>query len=100
MKARWSRRFGAGLGISAGALAVVMLFASPAMASPLFCGGARGLTAPVAVQGALDDAQTSAQSEGFYGACSIVDEPQIFEVCDDPNFGHIFRAQVTVSCEN
>ena len=59
----------------------------------------RGLTAEVAVDGAFDDARNSAQSEGFYGACSLVGEPQIFEVFDDPYFGHIFRAQVTVSCE-
>lgn len=100
MKARWSRRAGAGLGVAAGALALVTLFASPAMASPLFCGAGRGLTAPVAIQGAFDDAQTSAQSEGFYGACTIVGQPQVFETFNDPYFGHLFRAQVTVSCES
>jgi hypothetical protein len=80
-------------------MTAVMLFATPATASPLFCGAGRGLTAENAVQGALDDARNSAQSEGFYGACTLSGEPQIFETFNDPNFGHIFRAQVTVTCE-
>ena len=97
MNLRWSGR--ARLVAAAGATALVMLVASPATASPLFCGAGRGLTAQNAVQGAFEDAQTSAQSEGFYGACTLAGEPQIFEVFNDPYFGHIFRAQVTVSCE-
>ncbi len=99
MNRRWGRRTGHGLLVAAGAMTVVMLVASPATASPLFCGAGRGLTAENAVQGALDDAQNSAQSEGFYGACTLSGEPQIFETFDDPNFGHIFRAQVNVTCE-
>jgi hypothetical protein len=99
MNLRWSRRAGAGLTVAAGAMALVMLVASPAAASPLFCGAGRGLTAQNAIQGAFEDAQSSAQSEGFYGACALAGEPQIFETFNDPNFGHIFRAQVTVSCE-
>ncbi|HEY7271793.1 MAG TPA: hypothetical protein VH502_03590 [Actinoplanes sp.] len=99
MNLRPGRRAGAGLVLAAGALTVVMLLGTPAMASPLFCGAGRGLTAQNAIQGALDDAQASAQAEGFYGACSTVGEPQIFETFDDPYFGHLFRAQVTVSCE-
>lgn len=96
---RWSRRAGAGLTTAAGVTALVMLVASPATASPLFCGAGRGLTAQNAIQGAFDDARNSAQSEGFYGACTISGEPQIFEVFDDPHLGHLFRAQVNVSCE-
>jgi hypothetical protein len=84
--------------MAAGAAALVLLAASPASASPLFCGAGRGLTAENAIQGAFDDAQSSAQSVGFYGACSIVGEPQVFETVNDPNFGHLFRAQVFVSC--
>ncbi|MFI5893742.1 hypothetical protein ACIA5D_26925 [Actinoplanes sp. NPDC051513] len=99
MNPRWSRRAGAGLAAAGGATALVMLVASPATASPLFCGAGRGLTAQVAVQGAVDDAQSSAQSEGFYGPCALSGEPQIFEVFDDPYFGHLFRAQVTVTCQ-
>jgi len=99
MNRRWGHRTGAGLVVAAGAAALVMLFASPATASPLFCGAGRGLTAQNAIQGALDDAQNSAQSEGFYGACTMSGEPQIFETFDDPNFGHVFRAQVTVTCQ-
>jgi hypothetical protein len=98
MNLRWGRRAGAGIVVAAGATALVMMVASPAMASPLFCGAGRGLTAENAVQGAFDDAQNSAQSVGFYGACELSGEPQIFETFDDPNFGHIFRAQVNVSC--
>lgn len=97
MTLRFSRA-GAGVAVAAGAMALVALTAAPAVASPLFCGAGRGLTADVAIRGAVDDAQGSAQSEGFYGACTIVGEPAIFESTNDPRFGHIFRAQVTVSC--
>ena len=99
MNLRSSRRAGAGLAVAAGATALVMLVASPATASPLFCGAGRGLSAQNAIQGAFDDAQNSAQSEGFYGACTLSGEPQVFETFNDPYFGHLFRAQVTVSCE-
>lgn len=97
MNVRWSRL--AGLAVAAGATAVVTLIGSPAVASPLFCGAGRGPNANVAIQSAVWDAQTSAQSMGFYGECTIVGEPQIFESFNDPNFGHVFRAQVSVSCE-
>jgi hypothetical protein len=99
MNRRWGRRAGAGLTVAAGATALMMLAASPATASPLFCGAGRGLTAQNAIQGAIDDAQTSAQSVGFYGACTLSGEPQVFETFNDPNFGHIFRAQVNVTCQ-
>jgi hypothetical protein len=87
-----------GLTVAAGAMALLALAATPAAASPLFCGAGRGRTADVAIQGAFWDAQGSAQSEGYYGECAIVGEPQIFEVTDDPNHGHLFRAVVNVSC--
>jgi hypothetical protein len=94
-----SHLVGKGLVAAAGGTALIMLVASPATASPLFCGAGRGLTAQNAIQGAFDDAQSSAQSVGLYGPCVLSGEPQIFEVFNDPNFGHIFRAQVTVTCE-
>jgi hypothetical protein len=99
MKLTWGRRAGAGLAVAAGSLALVTFAASPAMASPLFCGAGRGRTAAVAIQSAFGDAQNSAQSEGFYGACTIVGEPAIFETTNDRNFGHIFRASLNVSCQ-
>ena len=94
-----SRSIRAGLGVAAGAAALLVALAPTASASPLFCGAGRSLTADGAVNAALDDAQTSAQSMGFYGACTIVGEPQIFETFNDPNYGHIFRAQVNATCE-
>src|SRR5688572_7316125 len=99
MKARWARRGGLGLAMTAGATAMMMVFATPALASPLFCGAGRGPTAAVAIDAALDDARTSAQSEGFYGDCTIVGEPEVFETFNDPNYGHVFRAQLNASCE-
>lgn len=87
-----------GLTMVAGGTALVVLAASPAAASPLFCGAGRGLTADVAIQGAFWDAQGTAQSEGYYGECTIVGQPEIFEVTNDPNHGHVFRAVVNVSC--
>ena len=98
MNLRWGRRVGVGLGLTAGAMTMVILAASPALASPVFCGAARGLTAQTAIQGAIDDAQVSAQSEGFYGVCVTVGAPQVFKTFNDPFFGHLFRASVTVSC--
>jgi hypothetical protein len=99
MKLFRSARAGATLAVAAGSMALVALVASPASASTLFTGGGRGLTASAATQRAFWDAQISAQSEGYYGDCRIVGAPAIFEAFNDPNFGHIFRAQVDVSCE-
>jgi hypothetical protein len=99
MKMKWSRRAGAGLGVVAGAMALVALAGSPAAASPLFDGAGRGPTAEVAIRSAFGDALTTAQSVGFYGGCTIVGTPTIFETFNDPNFGHVFRAGVKVSCQ-
>jgi hypothetical protein len=100
MSQLWRRRARFALMVTAGAMALIVGTASPAAASPLFCGASRGPTAEVAIQGALWDAQSSAQSEGFYGACTIVGEPSIFETRSDPNFGHIFRASLTATCQS
>jgi hypothetical protein len=93
------RRAGASLAVATGSMALMALAASPAAASPLFCGAGRGPTAQVAIQGAFWDAQGSAQAEGFYGECVIVGEPSIFETANDPNFGRVFRAVVNVACQ-
>jgi hypothetical protein len=95
----WSSRAGAGLSVAAGAMALVALAASPAVASPLFCGAGRGPTAQAAIRSAFWDAQTTAQSVGFYGDCTVVGEPAIFETANDPNFGRTFRAMLEVSCQ-
>ncbi len=74
---------------------------TPALAtssSTVFTGGGRGLTADVAIQGAIDDAEVSASSEGLYD-CALVGDPQVFEVFDDPIFGHVFYAQVDMACD-
>jgi len=99
MRVKRGRRLGASLGVAAGAAALVALAGSPAVASPLFDGGGRGPTAEVAIQSAFEDAQITAQSVGFYGQCTVVGAPAIFETRNDPNFGHVFRAQVAVSCQ-
>lgn len=99
MKAMLGRRAGLGLAVAAGAMALVTVAASPAAASPLYCGAGRALTADGAIQGAFWDAQSTAQSEGYYGACTIVGEPEIFESTTHPYFPHVFYAQLNVSCE-
>ena len=100
MKLSWNHFAGAGLGVAAGSMALVLQAAAPtAAASPLFDGGGRGTTAQTAIRSAFDDARNTAQSVGFYGACTIVGEPQVFETFNDPNFGHVFRAQVQATCE-
>lgn len=98
MKVTRRGRAGALLTVAAGAMAVVALVASPAAASPYFCGAGRGLTADVAIQGAFWDAQSSAQSEGFYGACAIIGEPLV-GTFPDPYFGTIVRASLNLTCE-
>ncbi len=85
--------------MAASAAALVMFAASPALASPLFVGGSRGITPETAIQGAFDDAQITAQSMGYFGACTVVGEPQIFETFTDPYFGHVFFAEVSLTCE-
>jgi ApbE superfamily uncharacterized protein (UPF0280 family) len=92
-----SRRIGTSLTVGATAVTVLALTASSASASMLWCGGGRGLTAENAIQRAMDDAQVSASGAGQF-TCELVGEPQVFETFNDPNFGHIFRAQVTMSC--
>jgi hypothetical protein len=74
--------------------------ASTASADPngkLFTGGGRGPTAELAIRSAIDDAANSASAEQLY-TCTQVGEPEVFESTNDPNFGHVFRAQATVSC--
>jgi hypothetical protein len=63
----------------------------------LFDGGGRGPTVEVAIRRAISDAETSASAYQLY-TCTPVGQPQVFESTNDPNFGHVFRAQVSVSC--
>jgi len=85
------------LGVTAvGTLAL----ASPAVAGPsgtVFTGAGRGLTAEVAIQGAIDDAQVSASAEELF-SCTQVGAPRIFETFTDPYFGHLYRAEVDLAC--
>jgi ribosomal protein S12 methylthiotransferase accessory factor YcaO len=62
-----------------------------------FDGGGRGPTAEVAIRRAIDDAATSAGAYQLF-SCTAVGEPQVFESTNDPNFGHVFRAQARVFC--
>lgn len=79
MRRRLGRCAGLGLTLVAGATALATLVASPAVASPVFCGGARGSTAEIAIQTAFEDAQNSTQAEGYYGPCTLVGEPEVYE---------------------
>lgn len=92
-----ARRFRIASTMGAAAVAVLVLGASTADASSLWCGAGRGLTAENAIQGAIDDATVSASGVGEF-TCELVGEPQVFETFNDPYFGHLFRAQVTMSC--
>jgi hypothetical protein len=93
------RRTGGMLAVTG--VAVGLLGAAPAAPADstgmLFDGGGRGPTAEVAIRRAFSDAETSASAYQLY-TCAPVGEPQVFESANDPNFGHVFRAQVTVSC--
>jgi hypothetical protein len=93
------RRTGAALVLTGAALFAPALPA-PAAADPsgmLFTGGGRGPTAEVAIRSALDDAAASAGAYQLY-TCTQVGQAQVFERFDDPNFGHVFRAQVDAFC--
>jgi hypothetical protein len=92
-----SPRIGSPLITGAAAVAALLMTASAADASMLWCGAGRGLTPEVAIQGAIDDAQSSASGSGQF-TCELVGDPQVFGPFEDPYFGHIFRAQVTMSC--
>ena len=93
------RRGGAALAVT-GVVVSLLGAASSAPADSsgmLFDGGGRGPSAEVAIRSAIDDGATSASAYQLY-TCTLVGEPQVFESTNDPNFGHVFRAQVTVSC--
>ncbi|HYJ67397.1 MAG TPA: hypothetical protein VEX15_07015 [Nocardioidaceae bacterium] len=92
-----TRRIGVSFTMGAAAVTVLALTASSASASMQWCGAGRGLTAQNAIQGAIDDATVSASGAGQF-SCELVGEPQVFETFNDPIFGHLFRAQVTMSC--
>ena len=91
------RSIGAPLTIGAASVTALVMFASSASAAGLYCGGGRGPTANVAIQRAIEDANTSASGDGLF-TCELVGEPQVFESLNDPNFGHVFRAQVNMAC--
>ncbi|MGH3240458.1 MAG: hypothetical protein ACRDNL_08750 [Spirillospora sp.] len=80
-------------------LAVVASPAAAASSSVLVDGGGYGPTRPIAIDAALDDARTTAQSIGYYGTCVIVGDPQVFFDPADP-YGRFYRAQVQASCED
>ena len=91
------RRIGAPFVIAAASATAIALTVSAANASGLWCGGGRGPTAEVAIQSAIWDAENSASGEGLFD-CELVGQPQVFETFNDPNFGHVFRAQFNMSC--
>jgi hypothetical protein len=93
------RRIGATLAVTGVAVSLLGA-ASPASADSsgmFFDGGGRGPTAEVAIRRAIDDAATSASAYQLF-TCTPVGQPQVFESTNDPNFGHVFRAQATVFC--
>jgi hypothetical protein len=93
------RRTGATLAVTASVVSLLGV-ASAAPANPtgtIFSGGSRGPTPEVAIQGAIEDATSSANSVGLY-TCTPVGQPQVFERFNDPNLGHTFNAQADVSC--
>jgi hypothetical protein len=71
--------------------------AASAIASAIYCGGGRGPTAEVAIQSAIDDAQSSAQGDGLF-TCTLVGEPLVAFVKNDPWRGDFYRASVNMSC--
>jgi hypothetical protein len=93
------RRAGAPLAVTAVVVSLLGAASSATAASDgmLFTGGGRGLSADMAIRRAIADAAASAGAYQLY-TCTLVGEPQVLESTNDPNFGHVFRAQATVSC--
>ena len=84
--------------MAAGAAALLLGAATAAEASTdLYCGAGRGPTAEVAIYSATEDAINSASWQGPV-ECEVY-EVEVWEILDDPNHGHLFRAQVFVTCE-
>ncbi|MEU8003455.1 hypothetical protein AB0B66_20050 [Catellatospora sp. NPDC049111] len=96
---RIRRRLAKAAGVATAATALLVAAAAPATAATAkeFTGGGRGLTAASAIQSATWDAEASASAE-LLNTCVPVGEPGIWEVFDHPYFGHVFFAEVTVSC--
>ncbi len=81
------------------ALLCALTASSPAIAQDggmFFDGASVGPTEEVAIQGAIWDAETSAQAYQLF-TCELVGEPQIFPG-PNPEWGRKFRAQVRVFC--
>lgn len=91
------RRAGVAFALGAGATALMMFAASPASASLIFCGGGRGPTPEAAVDAALWDAKTSAESMGFYGPCTIIGEPVVGKGSNP--WAEFYRASLNATCE-
>jgi hypothetical protein len=62
-------------------------------------GAAYARTPEWAVLNALGVAQADAEAAGFFGQCTIVGQPRITEIPDDPYRGHTFNASLKASCE-
>jgi hypothetical protein len=93
------RRTGAALAATAVVVSLLAAASSARAASDgmLFTGGGRGPSADVAIRRAIYDATISASAYQLY-TCTLVGQPQVYESTNDPNFGHVFRAEATVSC--
>jgi hypothetical protein len=98
MKVHSPTRHGRTMAIGVIACAITVLGpTASAIADALYCGAGRGPTSAVAVQSAIWDAENSAQGDGLF-TCTLVGEPQVFFIENDPIRGHFFRASVKMSC--
>jgi len=88
----------------AGTTAALLAMGAPAMAStgePFIWNGngISSISAERAIDEAIEDVEIMAAGEGFF-ECELYDEPQVWEVFDDPNPGsHYWRASVNMTCE-
>lgn len=97
-----SRRSTRGTFLVAGTVIALLTMSAPAMAGPdapfVWNGnGISSLSADRAVEDAVEDVETMAAGEGFF-TCTLHDEPQVWEVFDDPELGHDWRASVNMLC--
>jgi hypothetical protein len=84
-------------GVAVVAALSMLVFSAVASAGAIYCGGGYGPTAEVAIQSAIGDAENSASGDGLFN-CTLVGEPTVAFIQNDPNRGDFWRASVNMSC--
>jgi hypothetical protein len=96
MTSRTRTRHRGVIALGAGLSAVAVL-APTAVAGVFYCGGGYGPTADLAIRAAIEDAENSASGDRLF-ACTLLGEPFVGFVQNDPYRGDFYRASVNMTC--